>query len=318
MSRTTSPNAERIGHWPDPDPASQSSERQSSGASAPKTPLTRARVRRGWSVAQLARALRVSRPTVALWEQGERCPAQVYWPDLAAALELPVDRIADLFIGYRPARFDSWPLPALAEARRSAGLTQRALAAQIGAAPTTVSMWESAGVPVPTAVIAQLTDLLGVPETALRSLPEQRPTPDHRPLRHARRQLGMTQREAAAHLGIAVGSLGRYEAGERVPPVSVVRRMAVTYRRPLPHLLRDSGRELFPLPPGARWSPEQIPQVILALRTAAGMTKTGLGRELSRSGQAVRSWEVGRTRPTTATYRRLELLFPISRGRFPG
>lgn len=286
-------------------------------AGTPRTPLSRARLRAGLSGAQLARAVGVSRPTVALWEQGQRRPARTYWTALAAALELPVEQVAELFVGYRAARFDSWRLPSLADARRTAGVTQRQLAGRLGVAPTTLSMWESAGVPVPLDAITDIARLLQTSGERLRATPTRGPAPDPRPLRQARRQAGMTQREAAAYLGVAVGSLARYESGERCTPLHVVRAMAVAYRRPIAELRRHSGRELLALPPGRDWRPEQVPQAILALRTAAGMTKTELGRALGRSGQAVRSWEVGRSLPTQATYRRLELVFPVSRGRFP-
>lgn len=279
--------------------------------------LSEARVRGGLSVAQLARAIGVSRPSVALWEQGQRRPARIYWTALAAALGLTVEQVGELFVGYRPARFDSWPLPSLAVARRTAGLTQRQLAGRLGVAPTTLSMWESAGMPVPVDAIAELAHLLDTSEDRLRSAPPCDRVQDPRPLRQARRQVAMSQREAAAYLGVAVGSLARYESGERPPPLNVVRAMAVAYRRPLADLLRHSGHDIPPLPSGPCWRPEQVPQAILALRSAAGMTKTQLGRKLGRSGQAVRSWEVGRSRPTQATCRRLELLFPVSRGRFP-
>lgn len=291
--------------------------RQLGTASGRFTPLREARLRAGLSVAQLARAIGVSRPTVALWEQGRRRPAQTYWSALGAALELPVEHVAELFAGYRPARFDSRPLPSLATSRRSAGLTQRQLAGRLGVAATTLSMWETSGVPVPVDAIAALARLLQTPEESLRATPTHGRVPDPRPLRQARRQAAMSQREAAAYLGVAVGSLARYESGERRPPLRVVRAMAVAYQRPLAELLRHSGRELRPLPPGRPWRPEQVPQALLALRTAAGMTKAELGRTLGRSGQAVRSWEIGRSLPTQGTYRRLELLFPVSRGRFP-
>lgn len=286
-------------------------------AGAPSSRLRAARVRAGLSGAQLARAVGVSRPSVALWEQGQRRPARTYWPGLAAALGLPVEQVGELFTGYRPARFDSWPLPSLADARRSAGFTQRQLAGLLGVAPTTLSMWESAGVPVPLDAIAELARLLETSEDRLRSVPPRDRVLDPRPLRQARREAAMSQREAAAYLGVAVGSLARYESGERRPPLNVVRAMAGAYRRPVADLLRYSGHDILPLPSGRCWQPEQVPQAILALRTAAGLTKTQLGRALGRSGQAVRSWEVGRSRPTQATYRRLELLFPVSRGRFP-
>ncbi len=170
-------------------------------------------------------------------------------------------------------------------------------------------MWESAGVPVPHAVAAQLEEMLATDLTELVLPPAPPAVPDPRPLRRLRRQAGMTQREAAAHLRIAVGSLARYEAGQRTVPVSVIRRMAVAYRRPFDEVLGHSGHQPVPLPPGPSWGPADLPEAIRSLRTTAGMSKDGLGRILGRSGQAVRSWE--------ATMRRLELLFGLPTGRFP-
>ena len=62
---------------------------------------------------------------------------------------------------------------------------------------------------------------------------------------------------------------------------------------------------------------DEVPDVIRALRTAAGLTKVGLGRAVDRSGQAVAGWESGRTLPTPATFRRLEVVFGLGPGRFP-
>jgi len=270
----------------------------------------------GLTVTQLARKLHVTRPTVSMWESGVRRAARCYWPDLAAALRLDVDQISVLFDGYPPARDDRAPLPGLALARRRARLTQRVLAERIGVAPTTLSMWEVAGIPVPMSLAVQLEQLLATDLAELELPPPHVVVPDDRPLRRLRREARMTQREAAAHLRIAVGSLARYEAGERVPPVPVVRRMAAAYRRPVGDVLALTGHELVPLPPGSSWSRAEVPEAIRALRTTAGMTKDGLGRVLGRSGQAVRSWEAGRSRPTATTLRRLEVLFGLPAGRF--
>jgi transcriptional regulator with XRE-family HTH domain len=127
----------------------------------------------------------------------------------------------------------------------------------------------------------------------------------------------MSQREAAAHLGIAVGSLARYEAGERRTPMTVLRRMAGVYGRPVSELLEHGGCAILPLPRGIRWRPEDVPAAITALRVAAGLTKVGLGRLTGRSGQAVAGWEAGRTRPAPATCRRLETIFGLPAGRLP-
>jgi transcriptional regulator with XRE-family HTH domain len=278
-------------------------------------PLTLARRAAGLTVTELARALHVSRPTVSMWERGSRGVARHYWAPLGAALRLSPDEVGALFAQQPPARMDSTRLPSLGWARRAAGISQFALARRLGVAPTTVSMWETAGVRVALPVVAELAGILGTDVATLTADPPA-PRPETRPLRGARRAAGMTWREAAALLGIAVSTLARYEAGERPVPVAVLRKMAVLYRRPVAELLR-LREDIVPLPHGARWRPEDVPVAIRALRTAAGMSKVALGRVLGRSGQAVRSWETGRTRPTAATCRRLEAVFGLPAGRFP-
>jgi transcriptional regulator with XRE-family HTH domain len=292
------------------------------GAGAPVTGfeertsgLTAARRAAGLSVTELARALHVSRPTVSMWERGVRGVARHYWPALGAALALDLDAVAGLFAGQPPARLDGVRLPSLQLARRASGLTQQGLAERLGVAPTTLSMWESGGVRVPALTVAELVRILGVDVEALSENPPA-PGPDDRPLRALRRAAGMTWREAAAHLDISVGTLARYESGERSTPVAVLRKMSAVYRRPPRELLCFSGA-VVPLPASCPWQPEDVPQAIQALRTAVGLSKADLGRMLGRSGQAVRAWETGRTRPAEATCRRLEAVFGLPAGTLP-
>jgi transcriptional regulator with XRE-family HTH domain len=127
----------------------------------------------------------------------------------------------------------------------------------------------------------------------------------------------MTQREAAAHLGVAIGTLARYEAGERPIPITLARRMAGLYRCPVATVLRHGGRTLPRVPPGAVWRADQVPDGIRAARARAGLTKAGLGRAVGKSAQAVHQWERGRSRPRTSTCRRLELVLGLSPGRIP-
>jgi transcriptional regulator with XRE-family HTH domain len=205
------------------------------------------------TMTELARALHVSRPTVSLWERGGRKPARHYWPLLGSVLALRPAEVAPLFADHPPARHDGEPLPSLALVRRRKGLTQHALARLIEVAPTTLSMWETAGVRVPPGVAAEIARVLDTDLLWLAAEPRRRAVVDPRPLRRLRKQAGMSQREAAAYLGIAVGTLARYEAGERQAPVAVVRRMAKAYGRSVEELLH-SGCEVPPLPRGVRYS----------------------------------------------------------------
>ena len=143
-------------------------------------------------------------------------------------------------------------------------------------------------------MIEVLARVLDADQATLAAEPVATAVRDPRPLRRLRRAARMSQREAAVHLGIAVGSLARYEAGQRRPPVPVARRMAGAYRRPVAEVLAACRIELLPLPPRARWLREDVPEGLRAARTAAGLSKVALGRAVGRSGQAVRGWETGR------------------------
>lgn len=287
----------------------------SPGLRAGGSPLRLARLAAGLTAADLARAVHVARTTVSVWERAQRGVARHYWPALGAALRLEPDEVAALFADYPPARLDCVRLPSLARVRRAAGLRQRTLAELVGVAPTTLSMWECAAVPVSLSVAHRLARLLGADLPLLTSAPAA-PGPDPRPLRRLRLAARMSRREAAAQLGISVGSLSRYEAGERRAPVAVLRRMAAAYGRPVSELLQHGGCQVLPLPP-RRWRPEQVPAALTALRIGAGLSKVGLGRLVRRSGQAVAGWESGRCRPSSATCRRLETIYGLPAGRLP-
>jgi transcriptional regulator with XRE-family HTH domain len=277
--------------------------------------LTRARLAVGLTVTELARRLRISRTTFSMWESGDRAAARSHWPALGRELMIRPDQVAELFAGLPPSRYDSQRLPSLALARHRAGLTQVELASRLRVAATTVSMWESGGVPVSARLLDQVVQLLATDLAQLAAQPPPAPTtPDPRPLRCMRQVAGMSQREAAAHLRVAVGTLARYESGERVTPVAVVRRMAQAYRRPVREVLLHSGSVLPPLPPGS-WHGIDIPYLLRALRETAGMSKEELGRAVGRSGQTVRCWEDGRRRPGPGTSRRLELVCRLPPGR---
>jgi DNA-binding transcriptional regulator YiaG len=287
------------------------------GCDRPRT-LAGAREAAGLTATELARALLVSRPTVAAWEKGTRRPVRGHWPLLGALLGLPPDGVDALFADHPPARLDGAPLPSLASARRRAGLTGRALARLVAVAPTTLSMWETAGVRVPSGVAAELARVLDTDVPTLAARPSHRTAaPDPRPLRRLRRESGMSQREAAAYLRIALGTLARYEAGDRRVPVAVARRMAVVYRRTTAEVVDSCGLELPPLPPGPRWPPREVPDGIRAARTSAGLTRAALGRAVDRSGQTVRAWETGCRLPGPQTCRRLEVVLGLPPGTLP-
>src|SRR3954451_8383014 len=88
-------------------------------------------------------------------------------------------------------------------------------------------------------------------------------------------------------------------------------------RRPVAEVLTACGIELLPLPARARWRPEDLPEGIRAARTAAGLSKVALGRAIGRSGQAIRGWENGRSRPDSAMCRCLEVVLGLPAGKLP-
>jgi transcriptional regulator with XRE-family HTH domain len=287
------------------------------GRSGSPSTLTDALTAASMTRAQLARMMHLTRPTISGWEKGRRRPARHYWPSLGKALGLTLAEVAALFADHPPARGDGTPLPSLAFARRRSGMTQRALARAIGVAPTTLAMWETARVRVPLGLIDEIAHVLGIAVTRLATEPPSGAPVDPRPLRRLRKSRGMSQREAATHLGIAVATLARYESGDRLLPIKLARRMAALYRCPTAVVLSHGGRSLPPLPPGRVWREDQVPEGIRAARLSVGMTKVELGRALGRSAQAVHKWERGETRPTTATCRRLEAVLGLSSGQVP-
>lgn len=270
-----------------------------------------ARLAAGLTVTELARAVHMSRPSVSMWEHGTRRAAEHHWPALGRALGLSPAEVAALFADSGPGRLDGVRLPGLAQRRRRCGMTGRALAAHVEVAPSTLSMWETADVRVPPATADALADVLGctVPDLA-------RPPVDQEPervLRSMRRQAHMTGREAAGTLGISLASLARYEAGQRAVPLAVLRRMAVIYRQPAADLLAQRAEPL-PRLPERPWSEDDVPAVLHGLRVRAGLSKVAVGRRVGRSGQAVRGWETGLTRPGTDTRLRLEAVFGVPPG----
>lgn len=67
-------------------------------------PLNRVRARNGWSVADLAGLLGVTRQAVRYWETGETAPRRETQGDLADLIGVPRDEIVD-----RP--WPAWLLP---------------------------------------------------------------------------------------------------------------------------------------------------------------------------------------------------------------
>ena len=70
-------------------------------------------------------------------------------------------------------------------------------------------------------------------------------------IREAREDLGMQQTVLARRVGVAPNTIGRYESGERVPPVAMLEKIAKELRTQPAEFLREPGKA------GAPPSPEQ-------------------------------------------------------------
>jgi transcriptional regulator with XRE-family HTH domain len=124
----------------------------------------------------------------------------------------------------------------------------------------------------------------------------------------------MTQREAAAVLGVSASSLGRYEAGRRPVALPLARAMARVYRVPLAPVLAAAGLAPPPLLT-QQWTEAQLPTVLADLRQAAGASMSEVARHTGVSHPTVRRWETGESLPSARALATLELQYRLGRGR---
>lgn len=196
--------------------------------------LSQLRIRAGLTAADVARSLMVSRSTVSHWEASTHRPAPVYRPALASALGVPLAMIERAVEHLPASRSEAVRLPGLGQLRRSRGLSAHDLATAMGIARSTLSTWETGAVPVSRDRLADLAAALGVrPVMLIRCCRLPAPAPDRTPLTvwsAGRRSRHMTQREAAAVLGVSVSHLSRIENGHRDPRPALAAAMVRTYR----------------------------------------------------------------------------------------
>lgn len=288
--------------------------RTSGGSDA--SALCRARLAAGLTMTQLSRKVGVSPATVSRWENGLRTPSRTARVSLAAALRLPPDELADMLAGFPPRRSDGVLLPALGQLRRDRGLTQRAFRSAVGIGPTAANSWEQGRVRVPAhrlALVAEVLDLDVETLITTASRRRQRRTA-RRPLAALRGAAGLTQRELAHLLGASVRSVAHWEAGTRAVPLSVARRMAHCFRRPLPTVLAAAGLTLPAVSHPRTWTLAGLPDVLTALRRSSGLSAAAVGRRLNASAWVVRSWETGASVPSLSVCHRLEMLHGLPRG----
>ena len=124
----------------------------------------------------------------------------------------------------------------------------------------------------------------------------------------------MTQREAAAVLGVSATTLGRYETGRRHVGLPTARAMARVYGVPLAVVLTSAGTA--PAVPLLirRLTCEQLPSVLSALREASGGSLSDIARHTGSSHFTVRRWETGESVPGPHALAALELHYRLAPG----
>ena len=141
----------------------------------PRSALSRARRRRGWSQERLAREVGVSRGLVGEWERGQRRPELFRIRLLARALAQPVSRIAADFDVPAPAILEprSWSpgdLPEVLRVLRAwSGLRQRDVAERCGCSVEAVRGWERGRSTPRPRLQATLEQLYRLPSASLAS-----------------------------------------------------------------------------------------------------------------------------------------------------
>lgn len=120
--------------------------------------IARYRNERALTQEELARRVGVSRRTLARWEAGDTRPRPGHLAALADALNCDIDEI------------ENTPIHSLRDARRAAGLSQRAFAEQIDMPPSSLAAIETGRSPIPDP--SRWARLLGRTTTEIERLAE--------------------------------------------------------------------------------------------------------------------------------------------------
>ena len=137
--------------------------------------------------------------------------------------------------------------------RQAAGLTQMALAAELGATKQAVSAWEN-GLNQPNRRNRQaMAGLYGIPLRELSRASDwvddgnsqrySRANLDPGKLREARQKLNLTQTQAAKRAGLSLSAISQYETGKVTPKVNAILRLAAAYGQPVDNLMTPPNRE---------------------------------------------------------------------------
>lgn len=272
------------------------------------------------SADQLARRLGVHPTSVLRWERRERLPGPGHIHGLARTLAVDPAAVARFFDEVR--RPDPPPTPAspalhapgLRRLRSAARLPASRVAEAVGVRPAHVYNWEAGRARLPARHLPTLAELLAVEESQLRALLTAAPeTVAASPLRRLRRRTGLSQGAVAQRVGASRHSVGAWERGQ-VPPLGAVRRLARVYGVPVATVARAAGLVPPRLLDPRHWTPGDLPEVLVTLRSWSGRTQAELAARIGCSADAVRSWERGRGVPRADLRTRLEEAYGLSEG----
>lgn len=207
---------------------------------------------------RVAEAVGVPAASVYRWEAGRaRLPVR-HLPTLAELLAVETAELRSLLA--RPGTPAPAPEHPLRRLRRRTGLTQAAVARQVGASRHSVSAWERGQVP-PLGAVRRLARVYGVPVARVARAAGVAPPPLLDPrrwssgdlpeaLRTLRAWSGRTQAELAAQLGCSADAVRSWERGRGVPGAVLRTRLERTYGLGEGALLRAWPRTPTPGSPG--------------------------------------------------------------------
>ena len=272
------------------------------------TGLAAARTARGLTASDLARRLHVSPSCVSRWEAGERLPGSRARASIARVLGMDLGAVDALF-GGAAARSEVASAAGLRVARGRVGLSQEAVARELGVDASSVRRWEREG-RLPAARLRALLVLLQCTDLDERPAPGTGLPPLRSSLRRLREQRRLSAVVLASRLGVCPATVWAWERGTRRPDWRMARRLADVLSVPTEHVFSvlrlDRPQHLHNAQHGR---PDLCsPGFVRDLRRWNGMTQQELAQRLGVGRATVAGWERARHRPGRRAQQALEAL----------